>query len=64
MAISPEELERMALSPKQTANDSGSQTMRDADDAKKWLEMANAQEVVKNQKPALRMFKLVPPGSV
>lgn len=64
MPLTQDELDDMARNPESASNDAGSAKMRSADDIIKLSEHAKAVEAATNGKPAIRIFKLVPPGTV
>lgn len=64
MSLTPQEIDALARKPAVVTGDAGSVTQRSADDEIKLDQYAVAKEAAANGKPALRIFKIVPPGAV
>ena len=64
MAITPDQVEAAAFSPNSVTIDGNSATAPTAAELIALANFANAQRAVQASKPSLRMFKLIPPGTV
>lgn len=63
MPLTPDELEALARKPQSVTTDAGSATQRSADDVLKLAAAAAAKQAAENGTPAIRIFKVVPPGT-
>lgn len=64
MALTAAELDALTRKPTVVTSDAGSVTQRSADDLIKLNNYQAAQLANQKGKPAVKIFKIVPPGSV
>lgn len=63
MALTPDQLEALALAPQSVTIDGNSATAAPAVDLIALANFAAAQRAIANRRPSMRTFKLIPPGS-